>query len=49
MIDQQINVAVRTREHLLSQRNAFKAIQTQMTTLASNCILLSYLFIGLTQ
>ncbi|CAG2116527.1 unnamed protein product [Medioppia subpectinata] len=35
MIDEQINVAVRTREHLINQRNAFKTIQTHMTTMAS--------------
>jgi len=35
LVDEQINVAIRTRDHLLNQRNAFKAIQTQMTTLAN--------------
>ena len=35
MIDEQINVAMRTRESMMSQKNALKAIQTQITTLAS--------------
>lgn len=35
MIDEQIGVATRTRETLMSQRNAMKAIQTQMTNLAN--------------
>ncbi|XP_054166710.1 Golgi SNAP receptor complex member 1-like [Oppia nitens] len=35
MIDEQINVAVRTRDHLINQRNTFKSFQTQMTTLAN--------------
>ncbi|KPM04094.1 Golgi SNAP receptor complex member 1-like protein [Sarcoptes scabiei] len=35
MIEDQINIAVRTREHLLTQRSAMKAIRTELTTLAS--------------
>ncbi|XP_015792144.1 Golgi SNAP receptor complex member 1 [Tetranychus urticae] len=35
MIEEQINIASRTRENLLNQRNTFKAFQTQMTTLAN--------------
>ncbi|XP_065301112.1 Golgi SNAP receptor complex member 1 isoform X3 [Dermacentor albipictus] len=35
MVNDQINIAIRTKDELLSQRNALKAIQTKMTTLAS--------------
>ncbi|KAI7694953.1 Golgi SNAP receptor complex member 1 [Sarcoptes scabiei] len=35
MIEDQINIAVRTREHLLTQRSAMKAIRTELTTLAN--------------
>ncbi|RWS31882.1 Golgi SNAP receptor complex member 1-like protein [Leptotrombidium deliense] len=35
MVDEQIEIAMRTRENLMTQRTAFKAIQTQMTTLAN--------------
>jgi Golgi SNAP receptor complex protein 1 len=35
LVDEQINVAIRTRESMMNQRNALKAIQTQMTTLAN--------------
>jgi len=35
MIDEQITVAMRTRDTLFSQRNAVKSIQTQMTNLAN--------------
>ncbi|KAL1467000.1 hypothetical protein MTO96_005868 [Rhipicephalus appendiculatus] len=34
MVHDQINIAIRTKDELLSQRNALKAIQTKMTTLA---------------
>lgn len=35
MVHDQINIAIRTKDELLSQRNALKAIQTKMTTLAN--------------
>lgn len=35
MVHDQINIAMRTKDELLSQRNALKAIQTKMTTLAN--------------
>lgn len=35
MIDDQINIAIRTRDTLRQQRSTMKAIQTQLTTLAS--------------
>lgn len=35
MVDEQISIAIKTRESLISQRNTIKAIQTQLTTLAS--------------
>lgn len=35
MIDEQINIAMRTRDTLRGQRSAMKSIQTQLTTLAS--------------
>lgn len=35
MVHDQINIAMRTKDELMSQRNALKAIQTKMTTLAS--------------
>ncbi|CAG2162821.1 unnamed protein product [Oppiella nova] len=38
MIDEQINVAINTRQHLINQRNTFKSIQTHMTTLAMHRI-----------
>ncbi|CAN7987203.1 unnamed protein product, partial [Ixodes pacificus] len=34
MVHDQINIAMRTKDELMSQRNALKAIQTKMTTLA---------------
>nr|XP_037280451.1 Golgi SNAP receptor complex member 1-like isoform X3 [Rhipicephalus microplus] len=36
MVHDQINIAIRTKDELLSQRNALKAIQTKMTTLAND-------------
>ena len=36
MIEEQISIASKTRENLINQRTAFKAIQTQMTNLTSN-------------
>lgn len=35
MVDEQISIAIKTRESLMNQRNTIKAIQTQLTTLAS--------------
>lgn len=35
MINDQINIAIRTRETLRNQRSNMKFIQTQLTTLAS--------------
>ncbi|CAN7985884.1 unnamed protein product, partial [Ixodes hexagonus] len=35
MVHDQINIAMRTKDELMSQRNALKAIQTKMTTLAN--------------
>jgi len=35
LVDVQIDIAIRTRETMRSQRTALKAIQTQMTTLAN--------------
>ncbi|KAH7644579.1 Golgi SNAP receptor complex member 1 [Dermatophagoides farinae] len=35
MIDDQINIAIRTRDTLRNQRSTMKAIQTQLTTLAN--------------
>lgn len=43
MIEEQITIAARTRETLINQRTAFKALQTQLTTLASKY---SYTFRG---
>lgn len=42
MVDDQINIAIRTRETLSKQRNTFKAFQTQMTTLASMILTVQY-------
>ena len=42
MVDDQINIAIRTRETLSKQRNTFKAFQTQMTTLASMILTVEY-------
>lgn len=35
MVDDQISIAVKTKEELINQRIAFKAIQTKMTTLVN--------------
>ncbi|KAI1291752.1 Golgi SNAP receptor complex member 1 [Halotydeus destructor] len=35
LVDDQINIAIKTRESLINQRTALKAIKTQMTTLAN--------------
>ena len=35
MVDEQLSTAIKTRESLINQRNTIKAIQTQLTTLAS--------------
>ncbi|XP_074596825.1 golgi SNAP receptor complex member Gos28 [Brevipalpus obovatus] len=47
MIEEQINVAARTRENLINQRNAIKAFQTQMTTLANRFPLINSLVHGI--
>ncbi|XP_053200664.1 Golgi SNAP receptor complex member 1-like [Panonychus citri] len=43
MIEEQINIASRTRENLINQRTTFKAFQTQMTTLANRFPLINSL------
>ncbi|XP_013778130.1 Golgi SNAP receptor complex member 1-like [Limulus polyphemus] len=35
MVDEQISIAMRTKDELRSQRNAFKSIQTKITTFAN--------------
>lgn len=43
MVDEQISIAIKTREGLIHQRNTIKAIQTQLTTLANRFPLLNSL------
>ncbi|XP_037824284.1 Golgi SNAP receptor complex member 1 [Lucilia sericata] len=43
MINDQINIAIETREHLLSQRQAFKRIQTRLNDMSNRFPLISSL------
>lgn len=43
LVDEQIDTVLRTRESLLNQKAALKAIHSQMTTLASELFCLSQL------
>lgn len=41
MVNDQINIAIETREHLLSQRQAFKRIQTRLNDMSNRFPLIS--------
>lgn len=42
IVDDSINIALKTRENLRRDRGTFKAIHSQMTTLASEFLLLDF-------